>query len=56
MDSAGPTILTRFEPVAAQIRAANDVMTTNGIHTPSYGGIVNTGAEWDFTASPGSRT
>lgn len=27
-------------------------MSTNGVHTPSYGGAVNTGVEWDYIVHP----
>jgi hypothetical protein len=31
-------------------------MATNGVHTPSYGGVVSTGVEWEYIVnSDGTR-
>ncbi|WWC85589.1 uncharacterized protein L201_000453 [Kwoniella dendrophila CBS 6074] len=40
--------MTSFNPLPAHVQAAQDQFTSDGIPTPTYMGMVNTGAEWDF--------
>ncbi|KAK4684868.1 serine/threonine protein kinase KIN1/2, partial [Tremellales sp. Uapishka_1] len=40
--------MTSFNPLPSHLVAAHDDLAAGGMHTPSYGGAVETGAEWDF--------
>lgn len=40
---------TSFNPLPAQLQAVQEELSMNGgTSTPSYGGTVMTGQEWDF--------
>ncbi len=41
---------TSFNPLPAHLKAVQEEVQP-GASTPSYGGTVNTGAEWDFVRS-----
>ena len=57
MERTGRPTATAFHPLPSHINTAiQDPMTANGVHTPSYGGVVSTGVEWDYIVHPdGSR-
>lgn len=51
MERVGRSVTTAYSPLPPHLQhsASNDSMAaTNGVHTPSYGGVVNTGVEWEW--------
>ena len=46
--------MTSFNPLPSHLKAVQEEFG-NGLNTPSYGGTVNTGAEWDFVVDKNGR-
>lgn len=49
---------TAYEPLPAHLQAAaQEPLSANGMTTPTYGGAVNPGVEWDYVVNPdGTKT
>jgi hypothetical protein len=46
--------MTSYNPLPSHLRAVQEEFATApGMATPSYGGQVNTGVEWDFVVGHG---
>ncbi|KAK6904883.1 hypothetical protein I203_105702 [Kwoniella mangroviensis CBS 8507] len=47
--------MTSFNPLPAHVQAAQDQFTSDGIPTPTYMGMVDTGAQWDYIVGKDGR-
>jgi hypothetical protein len=44
---------TAYQPLPAHLHAAaQEPLSANGMTTPSYGGLVAPGVEWDYVTNP----
>jgi len=46
---------TAFNPLPAHLKAVQEDFTKTGMSSPSYGGTVNTGIEWEFVVDKQGR-
>lgn len=52
MERTGRSAATAFQPLPSHLHAAaQEPISANGTTTPSYGGLVSTGVEWDFVVN-----
>lgn len=47
--------MTAFNPLPQHLQATKEDEYSGGLATPSYGGTVETGAEWDFIVDKHGR-
>lgn len=47
--------MTSFNPMPAHLNAVQEEFPSGGMTTPTYGGTVNTGIEWDYVVGPDGR-
>ena len=47
--------MTSFNPLPAHLNAVQEEFPSGGMTTPTYGGTVNTGMEWDYVVGPDGR-
>ncbi|WWC57895.1 uncharacterized protein I303_100430 [Kwoniella dejecticola CBS 10117] len=47
--------MTSFNPLPAHVQAAQDQFPSDGIPTPTYMGMVDTGAQWDYIVGKDGR-
>ncbi|WVO14909.1 hypothetical protein L204_102549 [Cryptococcus depauperatus] len=48
--------MTSFDPALAQLQAARDHHFAGSVPSPTYMGMVDTGAQWDYVGRRGSRS
>ncbi|WRT63438.1 uncharacterized protein IL334_000343 [Kwoniella shivajii] len=47
--------MTSFNPLPAHVQAAQDHFSSDGVPTPTYMGMVDTGAQWDYIIGKDGR-